>query len=64
MDHKELVYSCADHIDIMIEEWVNEYELAPEIDLLTDDFKASCSWCKEDAVYYILPLEDNAQEPT
>jgi CxxH/CxxC protein (TIGR04129 family) len=62
LDNKNIIYSCAEHIDIMIEEWVNEYELAPEIDLVDDKKKAPCSWCKQDAVYYIIPLEIEIQD--
>lgn len=50
-------FACPDHVDILIEEYVNNYELAPEIDLIQDTIKKTCSWCEQGAIYFILEQE-------
>ncbi|MFZ3590486.1 CxxH/CxxC protein [Bacillus sp. DJP31] len=50
-----MINACAEHVDIAIDTIVDEYEIAPEIKLLTETEKLSttCGYCKEKAIYIV-----------
>lgn len=54
-------YACADHVDILIEEFVNDYELAPELTLIDNNAKKACSWCEQSALYQVT--REELEEP-
>jgi CxxH/CxxC protein (TIGR04129 family) len=50
-----MIKACDEHIELAIDIMVDEKELAPEINLLTDDEKLSttCEFCQKNAIYIV-----------
>lgn len=46
----EILYACREHVEIAIDDYVNEKEAAPQIIKVQNQ---KCSYCKEDAEYEI-----------
>lgn len=46
---------CSEHIDMAIDTYVDENEVAPEINLLNQDEKlsTSCEFCQNKAIYIV-----------
>lgn len=46
---------CDEHIELAIDVMVDEEEIAPEVEKLTDDEKLSttCEYCKNNAIYVV-----------
>lgn len=50
MHNKKVIYACDEHIEIALDDFINQYEEAPET-FLVDDKK--CSYCDKIAKYEI-----------
>lgn len=46
----EVLYACLEHVEIAIDDYVNEKEAAPQIVKVQNK---KCSYCNEDAEYEI-----------
>ena len=46
----EVLYACFEHVEMAIDDYVNEKEEAPQIIKVQNQ---KCSYCKEDAEYEI-----------
>ena len=46
----EILYACREHVEIAIDDYVNEKEEAPQITKVQNQ---KCCYCKEDAEYEI-----------
>jgi len=55
MIKKSKLYTCEEHIDAGIDDFVNNIEQAPNIELTKDN---KCDYCEKNAVYEIS-LETN-----
>jgi CxxH/CxxC protein (TIGR04129 family) len=56
-------FACDEHIDILIDEIVDKYSLAPDMEIVDNSTAESkvCSWCKQLAKYQ-LELEIQAKD--
>ncbi|WP_246944261.1 CxxH/CxxC protein [Bacillus pinisoli] len=50
-----MVKVCDEHIELAIDIMVDEEEIAPEINLLTEEEKLSttCEYCQKNAIYVV-----------
>ncbi len=50
-----MYYACQEHIELALDVVVDEQELAPIIDKLTDEqiLSTKCSFCENEAIYSI-----------
>ncbi|MFA9556273.1 CxxH/CxxC protein [Evansella sp. AB-rgal1] len=49
------MYSCEKHVEIALDEVIDEHEMPPEIELVQSQERISnrCSFCEEEAKYKI-----------
>lgn len=47
---EDTIFACREHIEIAIDDFVNETEEAPQIKLISNEI---CSYCSEKAEYEI-----------
>lgn len=50
MESSEIIFSCLDHVEIAIEEIINEYEKSPE---LIENITEKCSYCDKTSKYEV-----------
>ncbi|WMJ77813.1 MULTISPECIES: CxxH/CxxC protein [unclassified Sedimentibacter] len=50
MEEKAIIYACSIHVDMAIDDAVNESEAAPEVLKVQSE---KCSYCNEEAEYQI-----------
>lgn len=50
MEKQTVIFACKAHVEMAIDDFVNEKEAAPEI---INTQKNKCNYCKEDAEYEI-----------
>ena len=50
MEKQTVIFACKAHVEMAIDDFVNEKEAAPEI---TNINKIKCNYCEEDAEYEI-----------
>lgn len=50
MEKEIVIYTCRDHVEMAIDDFVNKVEGAPQIVKVQN---GKCSYCKEDAEYEI-----------
>lgn len=50
MEKEISIYTCREHVEMAIDDFVNKREAAPQIVKVQDK---KCSYCKEDAEYEI-----------
>jgi CxxH/CxxC protein (TIGR04129 family) len=49
-----VIKCCGEHVDIAIEIIVDEYEIAPKIDKISEDeLSTSCEYCLNTAMYVV-----------
>ena len=50
-----MLYSCEEHIDIALDEQVDESGLPPELNKIANSAQLStpCTFCKEPAIYVV-----------
>ncbi|SDZ65460.1 CxxH/CxxC protein, BA_5709 family [Evansella caseinilytica] len=50
-----MIYCCQEHVDAAIEDVVDETQLPPQLELLTEEEKLStpCSYCEVQANYKV-----------
>ncbi|WP_409252400.1 CxxH/CxxC protein [Bacillus sp. SCS-153A] len=50
-----MIYCCKEHVELAMDVIVDEYEVAPKLEQLTDDQKLSttCEYCTETAEYIV-----------
>ncbi|MBA4541910.1 MULTISPECIES: CxxH/CxxC protein [Thermoactinomyces] len=52
MNTEHVWYACNEHIDIILDEIVDDTSLAPEMELYRgDDNEAKCGWCGNRPAY-------------
>ncbi len=54
------MFACKEHIDYVMEDFIDEYLVAPTMEIVTAT-DALCAWCKAKADYE-LRLEEEASE--
>lgn len=50
MELNEKIFSCMEHIEIAMEEFINDYEKSPN---LIENNSEKCSYCKETSKYEV-----------
>jgi len=50
MNSKKIFYSCQEHIDIALDDFVDEFEVFP---VLTKINNEKCSFCDKQAIYQV-----------
>lgn len=50
MEENKKIYSCNEHIDMAIDDYVNTYEVAPNIEICKDK---KCNYCQEKSEYVV-----------
>ncbi len=50
MEKQTVIFACRQHVDIAIDDFVNEKEAAPQMSKVQD---IKCSYCNEEAEYEI-----------
>lgn len=50
MESSEVVFSCLEHVDIAMEEIINEYEKSPD---LIENNTEKCSYCDKTSKYEV-----------
>lgn len=55
MVEDEIIYACAEHIEIAIDDYVNSEEKAPQMEIVAKDYNKKCTYCSEQAKYVLLP---------
>lgn len=52
---KEMIKCCKEHVELALDVYVDEYELAPEMKELSGDEKLSttCEFCQNLAIYVV-----------
>lgn len=50
MESKEKMFSCMEHIDLVMEEFINEYEKSPD---LIENNNGKCSYCNQTSKYEV-----------
>jgi CxxH/CxxC protein (TIGR04129 family) len=50
-----MIKACEEHVELAIDVIVDEEEVAPEINLLTENEKLSttCEYCQKEAIYVV-----------
>lgn len=50
-----MIFSCKEHVELALDEIVDQYEVAPVIRELTNDEKLSttCAYCDNSATYIV-----------
>ncbi|QSX05011.1 CxxH/CxxC protein [Sedimentibacter sp. zth1] len=51
MDDKVLIFACKEHVEMVIDDYVNEFEVAPKIEVCTDKV---CKYCSNQSEYVIF----------
>jgi CxxH/CxxC protein (TIGR04129 family) len=49
---RKMIFTCEEHIDIAIDEYVDETEQAPDIEPV-DNNEQQCRFCEKTAVYVV-----------
>lgn len=47
------IYTCLGHCEMAIDEFVNKYEIAPDMEKITSK---KCDFCEKEAVYKIFNI--------
>ena len=55
MNENKIIYACREHIDIALDDYVNEEEKAPQMKIVADIESFKCSYCENKAEYELLP---------
>ncbi len=55
MNENKIIYACKEHIDIALDDYVNEEEKAPQMKIVADLGNLKCSYCENKAEYELLP---------
>jgi CxxH/CxxC protein (TIGR04129 family) len=56
MKESKIIYSCLEHCEMAIDEYVNSYEEAPCIDKISGK---KCNFCQKEAAYKIFSSKDD-----
>jgi CxxH/CxxC protein (TIGR04129 family) len=60
---KIMLYACEEHIDYVMEDFIDQYEAAPTMEQLEHNENKICAWCKKTASY-MLALEEESEATT
>jgi CxxH/CxxC protein (TIGR04129 family) len=52
-----MLYACEEHIDFVMEDFIDEFEVAPTLELLDSPSKETCNWCQKQAQYALIQEE-------
>lgn len=55
------MYACNEHIDYVMEDFIDRYEIAPTLELIDKTEPKFCDWCKQPATY-LLTSEEKTEE--
>ena len=50
MELNEEIFSCMEHVDIAMEEFINDYERSP---ILVENNNEKCFYCKKNSKYQV-----------
>lgn len=56
------MYACQEHIDYIMEDFIDKYTVAPTMELIDNGEHKKCDWCNQPAAY-LLKLEEETEEP-
>jgi CxxH/CxxC protein (TIGR04129 family) len=52
------MYACKEHIDYVMEDFIDQHQVAPSMELVTRH-DARCAWCEEEAQYELCLEEED-----
>jgi len=55
MGEDKILYACIEHIEVALDDYVNQEENAPNMLEISDENQMICSYCNEKAKYKLLP---------
>ncbi|EDL65394.1 hypothetical protein BSG1_10991 [Bacillus sp. SG-1] len=55
MEEKTMIYCCKEHVELAMDVIVDEYEVAPKLEQLTDnqELSTTCEYCNNQAEYLV-----------
>jgi CxxH/CxxC protein (TIGR04129 family) len=55
VEEKNMIYCCKEHVELAMDIIVDEYEVAPKLEQLTDshDLSTTCEYCEQTAEYIV-----------
>jgi CxxH/CxxC protein (TIGR04129 family) len=51
------MYACQEHIDYVMEDFIDKYSVAPTMELLDKKEQKKCDWCDQPADYLLKTEE-------
>jgi CxxH/CxxC protein (TIGR04129 family) len=57
------MYACEEHIDFVMEDFIDQYNVAPTLELIKATDDKPCVWCKQHAVYSLILEEEMEETP-
>lgn len=57
------MYACQEHIDYVMEDFIDKYTVPPTMELIDNDEHKNCDWCSQPAAY-LLTLEEEMEKPS
>lgn len=55
MAENKIIYACKEHIEIALDDYVNEEEKAPQMKIVAVEACSKCRYCDKKAEYELLP---------
>ena len=55
MTEDKIIFSCEEHIEMAIDDYVNYEEKAPQMKNVSDEYNEKCLYCDKGAKYILLP---------
>ncbi|WP_037465454.1 CxxH/CxxC protein [Shimazuella kribbensis] len=55
-----MMYACEEHIDYVMEDFIDQYEVAPTMEIIEETELKVCVWCKKTATYK-LSIEEESE---
>ncbi len=48
-----MIYCCEEHVELALDEMVDEHELAPKLEKVVENSDFICGYCGQQAVYIV-----------
>ncbi|MCH5585075.1 CxxH/CxxC protein [Shimazuella sp. AN120528] len=55
------MYACKEHIDYVMEDFIDKFAVAPTMEVMDSTDHKSCDWCSQPAAYF-LTIEEETEE--
>jgi CxxH/CxxC protein (TIGR04129 family) len=55
------MYACKEHVDYVMEDFIDKYSVAPTMELIDSTNLKECDWCQQPATYLLI-LEEEMEE--